>query len=44
MRQFVESLGRLYAEGKIGFTLIRKMLSDSKITDDEYKYIISAKQ
>lgn len=41
MRQFVESIARLYAKGKIGFALIQKMLSDNKITEDEYKYIVS---
>lgn len=43
MRQFVESLGRLYAEGKIGITLIQKLLSDGKIFEEEYQYIISLK-
>lgn len=40
MRQFVESLARLYAGGKIGIALIQKILSDNKITEDEYSYII----
>lgn len=40
MRQFVESIARLFAKGKIGFALIQKMLSDNKITEEEYRYIV----
>lgn len=43
MRQFVESIGRLYADGKIGTTLIQKLLSDGKVSQEEYEYIVSLK-
>lgn len=41
MRQFVESLARLYAGGRVDNVLIQKLLSDNKIDSDEARYILS---
>lgn len=41
MRQFVESLGRLYATRKIGEELIRNLFADNKINQEEMEYILS---
>ena len=39
--QFVESLGRLYKNQKIDKKHLNKLLSDKKISKQEYDYIIS---
>lgn len=41
MRQFVESLGRLYAYGKIDRNFVQKLLSDKKIDKDEADFIFN---
>lgn len=41
MRQFVESLARLYKAGKISQEHLNKMLRDKKISQEEYKFITS---
>ena len=41
MRQFVESLARLCANGNVDNVLIQKLLSDNKIDSEEAKYILS---
>ena len=41
MRQFVESLGRLYATQKVSEELIRKLLSDKKIDEEEMDFIFN---
>lgn len=41
MRQFVESLGRLYADGKVDKAFIQKLLSDKKINKDEADFIFN---
>ena len=42
MRIFVESLRRLYLAGKVSLEKIKRYLADSKITVDEYDYIVGA--
>lgn len=44
MNQFVESLFRLYDADKIDVSKIDKLLSDGKISKQEYDYVLSAKQ
>ena len=39
MRTLVESLKRLYEQGKVSLGKIGDMLSDEKITVEEYVYI-----
>ena len=41
MRQFIESLRRLYINGMISEEKINKLFNDSKITNDEKKYILN---
>lgn len=41
MRQFVESLGRLYATRKISEELIRTLFADNKINQEEMEYIFN---
>lgn len=43
MTQFIESLYRLYQNGKIDDKMVTKLLSTKKITKQEYDYIISAR-
>ena len=43
MTQFVESLSRLYALDKIELQQLDKLLKSNKINQQEYNYIISAK-
>lgn len=43
MTQFVESLARLYAFDKIELVQLDKLLKSNKINQQEYTYIISAK-
>ena len=43
MNQFVESLCRLYKAEKIDKDKLNKLLSSNKINQQEYEYIISAK-
>ena len=40
MRQFVESLKRLYKDNKIKSEKILKMYTEKKLTKDEYEYIL----
>lgn len=42
MNQFVESLARLYKDNKVQKNTIDTLLTDKKITQIEYEYIISA--
>lgn len=42
MNQFVESLRRLYKEGKINISTLSKFLGSKKINRQEYDYITSA--
>ncbi len=44
MSQLVESLARLYKDNKISDGKLNKLLSDKKITKQEYEYIISVKK
>ena len=44
MTQFVESLARLYKDNKISKNNIDTFLSTKKITQTEYKYIISTRE
>lgn len=39
MSTFVESLKRLYSQGKITIAQLDTMLSEGKITQEEYTYI-----
>lgn len=41
MNTLVESLKRLYFQGKVSSKRLNDMLIAKKITKDEYKYIIS---
>lgn len=41
MRELIESLKRLYFQGRVSSRKLNDMLIDKKITRDEYKYIIS---
>lgn len=43
MNQFIESLSRLYKEDKVSNQTLNRLLTDKKITKQEYEYIISAK-
>ena len=43
MSQFVESLYRLYKNDKINDNKLNELLTNKKITKQEYEYIISAK-
>ena len=43
MNQFVESLLRLYKEDKVSNQTLDRLLTNKKITKQEYEYIISAK-
>lgn len=43
MTQFVESLYRLYKDNKIDDTALTKLFVSKKINQQEYDYIISAK-
>lgn len=40
MRQFVESLKRLYADGKLNKEKVVELFESGKITDDEKKFIL----
>ena len=40
MSRFVESLKRLYGAGKISDEKLSEMLTDSKISQEDYDYII----
>ena len=44
MKQFIESLCRLYKDGKISDATLNKLLSENKISKQEYTLIISVKQ
>ena len=44
MNQFVESLARLYVDGKINDKKIDELLASKKINKQEYDYIISVKK
>lgn len=39
MSTFVNSLKRLYAKGKVTKEKLEDLVSDGKITEEEYKYI-----
>ena len=43
MNQFVESLYRLYKGNKIDIKKLGELLAFNKITQQEYDYVISAK-
>lgn len=43
MRQFVESLGRLYSHYMVSEEKIRSLFADRKIDELEMKYILSRK-
>ena len=43
MTQFIESLGRLYQEGKISKETLDRLLVSKKIQKQEYDYVISLK-
>lgn len=43
MRQFVESLKRLYADGKINEEKITELCKDNKITEFEKEYILNVR-
>lgn len=43
MNQLIESLSRLYKEDKVSNQTLNRLLTDKKITKQEYEYIISAK-
>ena len=40
MSRFVESLKRLYKAGKITDKKVAELLTEGKITEEEYEYII----
>lgn len=42
MRTLVESLKRLYSNGYVTTEKLTTMVSDGKITQDEYDYIVNA--
>jgi hypothetical protein len=44
MNQFVESLYRLYSLDKVHKEQLSKLLANKKINQQEYDYIISAKE
>jgi hypothetical protein len=41
MRIFIESLSRLYLEGKITKEKLGELLQEHKITEEEYQYILN---
>lgn len=41
MRQLVESLRRLYQAGRVDLLKIQTLLTDGKITLEEYDYIVA---
>lgn len=41
MSAMVESLKRLYSQGKVSIMKLDEMLSSGKISQEEYNYIIS---
>lgn len=43
MNQFIESLKRLYNDGKIAIFKLNKLLESKVITDEEYEYITRRK-
>ena len=43
MSQLIESLCRLYRDGKISDATLERLLSDNKINKQEYTLIISVK-
>lgn len=43
MTQLIDSLQRLYKEGKISNHTLDRLLTEKKITEQEYNYIIAAK-
>ena len=43
MSQFIESLYRLYKADKIDIQKVNQLFADKKISQQEYEYIISAK-
>lgn len=43
MNQFVESLCRLYKQDKVNNDKLKELLTKKKINQQEYDYIISAK-
>ena len=43
MNQLIESLCRLYKDGKISNETLERLLSDNKINEQEYTLIISVK-
>ena len=42
--QFIESLRRLYNNGRIAIFKLEQMKKDKAITEDDYQYIISKKE
>ena len=44
MSQFIESLTRLYQINKIDENKIKELLATNKINQQEYDYIVSAKE
>ena len=44
MNQFVESLRRLYMDGRVNAQKISTLLAENKINQQEYDYIISAQR
>jgi hypothetical protein len=44
MNQFVESLTRLYQHNKVDEKKLKELLTNKKINQQEYTYIISAKK
>lgn len=43
MNQFVESLSRLYKDNQVDDKKLKELLSNKKISKQEYDYIISVK-
>ena len=43
MNQLIESLYRLYKDGKVSDATLDRLLSDKKINKQEYEFIISVK-
>lgn len=42
--QFIESIARLYSEGRITKFVLEKLKKDGKITDEEYQFILDYKK
>lgn len=42
--QFIESLRRLYDNGRIAIFKLDKMKKDGAITEEDYQYIVSKKE